>query len=62
MESTDKFPKIDIVFDPSDVKLNLSKLPTNLRKEYAKKILDLDSWLTPIISNDSNLDEYTIRL
>lgn len=62
MESTDNFPKIDIVFDPSDVKLNLSKLPTNLRKKYAKKILDLDSWLTPVISNDSNPDEYKIRL
>ena len=62
MESTDKFSKIDIAFDSTGIKLNLSKLPTNLRKEYAKKILDLGSWLTPVISNDCNLDEYEIRL
>lgn len=62
LEDTKMFSKIDIMFDSSGVKLNLCKLPTNLRKKYAEKILDLDSWLTPVISNDSNPDKYEIKL
>lgn len=62
LKNTEMFSKIDIVFDELNLELSIESLPTNLKKRYAKKISDINSWLTTVQPNDSNSAKYKIKL